>query len=84
MPVLESLQWWQAILSKPCAAWSLIPRNSVDPDVWVDTSTDWSIRIVIGQQWATWRLIPGWNKPGRDIGWAECIALELAVLMIIQ
>jgi len=29
--------------------------------------------IIIGQEWATWKLIPGWNKEGRDIGWAECI-----------
>jgi len=56
----------------------------VDPDAWVDASMDWSIGVVISQQWATWRLIPRWNKDGRDISWVECIALELAVLIIIK
>src|SRR5882724_7134764 len=83
-PVLESLHWWQDILSKPCSSQSLTTRCTVDPDVWVDTSTEWGIGVIIGQEWATWKLIPGWNKEGRDIGWAECIALELAVLIIIS
>jgi len=44
----------------------------------------WDIGVVIGDQWAAWRLIPGWNTAGRDIGWAETIALELAILMLVH
>jgi len=55
----------------------------VDPDVWIDASTKWGIGVVIGQEWAAWKLVIRWNKDGRDIGWAECIALELAVFIII-
>ena len=60
-----------------------MPRYTVDPDVWIDASTKWGIGVVIGQEWAAWKLVIRWNKDGRDIGWAECIALELAVFIII-
>jgi len=59
-------------------------RCSVDTNAWVDASTGWGIGIIIGQQWTAWRLTPGWNKHGRDISQAKCIALELSVLMIIE
>src|SRR5882724_7252104 len=34
-PVFKSLHWWQAILSKPCYACSLVPRHNVDTDIWL-------------------------------------------------
>ena len=83
-PVIESLRWWQAILAIPCVPRSLTPQCLVDPDIWVDTSTDWGIGMVIADHWAAWKLIADWNSHGRDIGWAESIALELAVLMIVD
>jgi len=56
----------------------------VDPDMWVDASTNWGIGVVIGTLWASWKLKKGWNSGGRDIGWAKSIALELAVLMLVD
>ena len=38
---------------------------------------------MVGDAWATWRLLPGWNTAGRDIGWAEGIALEMAVYWLV-
>ena len=35
-PVIKWLRWWQAILSTPCTAHSLMPRPMVDLDIWVD------------------------------------------------
>jgi len=52
--------------------------------MWVDASMNWGSEVVIGDQWASWRLIQEWNMAGRDIGWAETIALELAVLMLVD
>jgi len=49
----------------------------------VDASTDWGVGVIIGDQWAAWKLLPGWNTGGRNIGWAESIAMELAVLILI-
>ena len=83
-PVSECLRWWQAILGSPCAPHSLTPRHSVDPDIWVDASTDWGVGVIIGDQWAAWKLLPGWNTGGRNIGWAESIAMELAFLILIS
>jgi len=51
---------------------------------WVDASTDWGIGMVIGSQWVAWKLVHGWKLDGRDIGWAESIALELAILMLVE
>jgi len=59
-------------------------RCSVDTNAWVDASTGWGIGMVIGSQWAAWKLVPGWKSDGRDIGWAESIALELAILMLVD
>jgi len=52
--------------------------------MWVDTSTNWGIGVVIGNQWAALMLIPGWDLASRDIGWAESIALELAILILVD
>ena len=45
----------------------------------MDASSSWGISLVVGTYWAAWRLVPGWNGDGHNIGWAEGIALELAV-----
>ena len=63
---------------------SLLLRQWVDPDVWVDASTDWGIGVVIGSQWMAWKLVHGWKSEGRDIGWGESIALKLAILLLVD
>ena len=83
-PILADPCWWQAILVIPCVPHSLTPQHTVDPNIWVDASTDWGIGIIIADHWAAWKLVAGWNSLGRDIGWAELIALELAVIMIVD
>ena len=45
---------------------------------------NWGIGIVIGDHWAAWKLSEGWKKGDRDIGWAEAITLELAMLWLVQ
>jgi hypothetical protein len=37
---------------------------------------------LIGDMWAAWKLADGWKNAGREIGWAETIAVELAALWI--
>src|SRR5882724_6742948 len=83
-PILTDLRWWQAILAIPCVPHSLTPRRTVDPNIWVDASTDWGIGVIIADHWAAWKLVADWNSLGRDIGWAESIALELVVIMIVD
>jgi len=61
-----------------------MPCQSIDPDLWVDASTSWGIGVVFSSVWYAWAFIPGWKANGRDIGWAESISLELAVLIIVD
>jgi len=82
--VSDSLLWWVAILSNPSCSCSLLPRRIIDPNVWVDASTSWGIGVIIGERWSAWRLLDGWKADGRDIGWAEAIALEMAILWLIH
>src|SRR5882724_5529742 len=56
----------------------------LNPDLWVDASTSWGIGIAFGNKWVAWTLTPGWKAEGRDISWAESIALKLVVLIVID
>jgi hypothetical protein len=80
--VLDSLHWWRDILSKSAIPRSLLHCQCLDLDIWVDASTSFGVGLIVRDCWATWSLNPGWKSHGRDIGWAETIALELAVLYI--
>jgi len=50
----------------------------------VDASSSWGISLVVGKCWSAWCLLAGWHSADRDIGWAESIALELAVMWLIK
>jgi hypothetical protein len=59
---------------------NLSPRGATqDVDLWVDASTDWGIRLVLGSSWNAWTLCDGWKGKGRDIGWLEAIIVKLAI-----
>jgi hypothetical protein len=51
---------------------------------WVDASSSWGIGIVFGDEWDFWRLHRGWDKDGRNIGWAEMVAIEFGLLFAIH
>ena len=52
-------------------------------DIYVDASTTWGIGLVWGSKWLAWKLKDGWNVNGRDITWAELIAIEVGLLSAI-
>ena len=81
----EDLSWWQNILTRPQLTRE-IPGNRPIIDVrgFSDASSTTGIGIVLGDKWRAWRLVPGWNAEGRDIGWAEAIAMELLVTTVLQ
>jgi len=82
--VVKLVHWWNTVLASPGRSCSLSPHHRVDPDIWADASSSWGISIVCGDHWATWHLKDKWMGGDRDIGWAESVALELAILWLVQ
>ena len=83
--VLSDIDWWRTMLSsKFCgSALSRPPAVSSIP-FWVDASSSYGIGIIFGNEWDSWVLQPGWDKDGRNIGWAEIVAIELGLLFAIH
>ena len=63
---------------------SLLPRQCLDLNVHVDASLAFGLGFTFNNDYAGWRLSDSWVAEGRDIGWAECVALELAIYWLIQ
>ncbi|GLB43019.1 putative DNA breaking-rejoining enzyme [Lyophyllum shimeji] len=83
--ILDTLYWWQKRLEDRTAFRQLRPIGPVHHyKVFVDASTSWGIGIIIGPLWHSFRLAPGWKRPGRDICWLETLAIELAILFLKQ
>ncbi|GBE83386.1 hypothetical protein SCP_0504340 [Sparassis crispa] len=84
--VLSDMKWWLHILNVPNITRSLTPRGPLqDLGIWVDASSSWGIGIIISGEWSAWRWrgeADAWKGDGRDIGWAEMVAVELAVRTI--
>jgi hypothetical protein len=81
--LISDLRWWSDTLAAIGISRSLVPRGpAINPDAWVDASTLWGIRLLIGDQWDAWSLHEGWKGDSRDIGWAEGVAIELAIMVL--
>ena len=84
-PLEEDLAWWQKILTRPSLSRD-IPGGQLIIDVrgFSDASSSVGLGVVIGSRWRAWRLLPDWKERGRDIGWAEAVALELLIRIILK
>lgn len=59
---------------------------------WVgDASTTYGIGVAVGEYWAKFKYLPGWESnglpvgdPKRKIAWAETVAVRLGLLLLIQ
>lgn len=81
--MITDLTWWLNKLSQPNVSRPLHPCGPLkDLGLYVDASTSWGIGIVIGDEWAAFRLSPSWKIPGRDICWLETVAIELLVYFL--
>ena len=79
----EELDWWRTHLRRPIISRSLPrPVEIVDVCAFSDASSGVGLAVVIGEKWRAWRLLPGWRDDGRDIGWAEAVAMEFLVLYV--
>lgn len=76
--MISDLKWWLSALSISGVTRSLTSRGPTkDLGIWVDASTDWGIGVIIKGFWNAWTWLPDWKGDGRDIGWAEMVAVEL-------
>lgn len=83
--VLSDIDWWRAQLSTPfCGSYLSKPPTASSTEFWVDASSSWGIGVVFDNQWDFWMLRPGWKKDGRNIGWAEMVAIELGLLLAVH
>src|ERR1700731_1411176 len=81
--VRSDVFWWSTLLTSQRPPRVLTSRGeTLDLDIWVDAATSWGIGVCFGNNWEAWKLAPGWRAEGRDIGWAEGIAIELAVRLL--
>jgi hypothetical protein len=80
---ISDIAVWQELLTVPNASRSLLTLPVLDPNIWVDASTDWGVAIVMSGRWRAWKLSSGWKSKGCDIGWAESVALEFAIYHLV-
>jgi hypothetical protein len=82
--LLTDLSWWHTTLSSPPPPTQLsLPPPISQIQFFVDASTSFGIGIVLENEWESWKLIKGWMRDGRDIGWAESVAIELGLHLAI-
>jgi hypothetical protein len=80
----DDLQWWSKTLAQPNLTRAIHgPHTITDLEAYSDASSAMGIGITIGKKWRAWRLLPGWNKDGKDIGWAEAIGFELLISSLL-
>jgi Reverse transcriptase-like len=83
--LLSDIKWWRSQLSLDFCGSSLSkPPITSSIEFWVDASSSWGIGIILNNEWDAWKLLLGWDKNGRNIGWAEIVAIELGLLFAIH
>jgi hypothetical protein len=81
--MLLDLQWWLCSLIKPDFFCELFICGPIqDLGLFVDASTSWGIGIVVGGEWAAFKLHEGWKIPGQDICWLKTVPVEMLVYIL--
>jgi hypothetical protein len=78
-PLISDLSWVRFILESHPRTIPLSLPEPIDIGWWGDASTSFGIGIAVGQYWAVWRWVPGFevgSNKSHDIGWAEAVAVE--------
>jgi hypothetical protein len=82
---MSDIAWWRTHLSASfCGSLLSKPPETSLIELWVDASTSWGIGIIFNGEWDAWKLRAGWDKDGRNIGWAEIVAIELGLLFAVH
>lgn len=84
-PALADISWWRDRLSAAWCGCSIsIPSDPLPISTFVDASTSFGIGFLSDKRWLAWRLLDGWKSDGRDIGWAEMVAIDLGLRTLIH
>jgi hypothetical protein len=80
----NDIVWWRNRLQERSVGIKIIrPPTPMTNDLFVDASTGWGIGLVLDGRWLAWEFQDGWKSDERDIGWAEMVAVELAIRTLI-
>jgi hypothetical protein len=80
----EDMAWWRFRLQEEFVGMKIIwPPEPIDSKSYVDASSGWGIGLILDRKWLAWQFKEGWKSEGRKIGWAEMVAVELAVRTLI-
>ncbi|CUA70723.1 hypothetical protein RSOLAG22IIIB_09049 [Rhizoctonia solani] len=80
----DDANWWIDTLSTEHIGSSIAaPPPMESLSIFTDASTSFGIGVIIDKEYLSSRLMSGWKSDGRDIGWAEAIAIEIALAWII-
>jgi len=77
------LQWWSHALSSSPPLPIPHHTHTLDLDAFSDASSGFGLAVTIGDRWRAWRLHKEWKRDERDIGWAESIAFEMLVRILL-
>ncbi|KDN33138.1 hypothetical protein RSAG8_13773, partial [Rhizoctonia solani AG-8 WAC10335] len=77
---LDDVDWWISRLASGPFHCPLTPPPPLnDIPIYSDASTSFGLGVVVNGKWSSWRLLHGWKTKDRGIGWAEAVAVELAL-----
>jgi hypothetical protein len=85
--MLADISWIRFLLPILPSSVPLASPSPVDLGWWGDASTSFGIGIVLGKFWAVGKWAPGFQVGPHQtftIGWAEAVAVELALRLALQ
>ncbi|KAF5335751.1 hypothetical protein D9611_009705 [Ephemerocybe angulata] len=74
--------WKVPMVLSPRVIGAGVPLLAALPEVFVDASGK-GIGFLWNGRWAAWKLSKGWRSGGRDMQWAEMVAVELGLRTLI-
>lgn len=85
LTLLTDLMWWDSQLHLSfCGRAIKEPPALLATRVYVDASSSWGIGILIDGHWDAFKFLPGAIADSRNIGWAEMVAVEIAIGILVD
>jgi hypothetical protein len=83
--VISAIEWWRSSLASPFLGMRISrPPPPSSHSLFVDASTSWGIGLFLNGRWLAWQFKPGCFSDGREIGWGEMAAVNLAVATLVS